>query len=406
MTDQIKFLHCADLHIDSPFKGIGELPSMIEQQIRDSTFTALQSLVEQAIVHQVDFILIAGDLFDHEVRSLKAQIRLRDAFQMLDEHGIEVFVSHGNHDYLSAVFHPVEYPENVHLFTEPHVTNQSFYKNGEPAAVVYGFSYHHRAVKERKAAEFRRIDEGKYHIAMLHGSIETNSDHDVYAPFRVRELKEQDMDYWALGHIHKREILSEAPYIVYPGNIQGRSIKETGEKGCYLVEMDPASTTLTFLPLHTFQFYNITLETEADSFNGLEKFLAAKMEQWRQTGPAIIHLHLTGGEELAALWHNKNDIAALLEWLNEQEQAESQWVWIRDITLDVMPSWNEKDLKQEKHFVGEVLRQYEALGDMEAWLDPLYRHRTARKYLDRMSDDEKKQVLKEAKDLVLMELLK
>ncbi|WP_028781950.1 metallophosphoesterase family protein [Thalassobacillus devorans] len=406
MTGQIKFLHCADLHIDSPFKGIGELPSMIEQQIKDSTFTALHSLAEQAIVHQVDFVVIAGDLFDHEVRSLKAQIRLRDAFQKLDEHGIEVYVSHGNHDYLSADFHPVEYPENVHLFTEPHVTNHVYYKNGEAAAVIYGFSYHHRAVKDRKAAEYKRIKEGKYHIAMLHGSIETNTDHDVYAPFRLRELQEQDMDYWALGHIHKREVLTESPWIVYPGNIQGRSIKENGEKGCYLVEMDPASTSLTFLPLHTFQFQRYTLETTAASFDELERFLAMKKEQWRHHGPVIIYLHLTCGEELAALRHNSRDITALLEWLNEQEQAERHWVWIRDITFDATPAWNEEELRCEKHFVGEVLRQYEASGDMEAWLEPLYRHRTARKYLEQLSDDDKEQVWKEAKDLVLRELLK
>ncbi|MFG6121241.1 metallophosphoesterase family protein [Thalassobacillus sp. B23F22_16] len=402
----LKFIHCADLHIDSPFKGVGELPPPLNRQVRESTFFALDRLVDLAVTHEVDFVLMSGDLFDEEIRSLRAQIKLRDAFRKLKENGIKVFASHGNHDYLSADFHHVTYPDNVHVFKEEQVTHEAFSKNGEIQAIIYGFSYHNRAVKERKAAEYIRTADHAYHIAMLHGSIETNTEHDVYAPFRLGELQEKMMDYWALGHIHKRTKLAEDPPIIYPGNIQGRSIKEPCEKGCYLVEMGENGTNLTFLPLQAFRFETFHLSTKAESFDELEQVITTKKEEWRNTGPAIIHLHITGGEGLATLRHHHQEMEELVEIINEQEQSEDQWLWIRKVDIEAVSPWDEGQLMQEKHFVGEMLRQFQQAEEMDDWLKPLYRHRKARKHLEVLREEEKEQVMQEAKDLLLMELLK
>src|SRR5699024_7401917 len=124
----------------------------------------------------------------------------------------------------------------------------TYQKNGQPLVSIYGFSYVNRAVHTNKAKEYDINDQQQipFHIAMLHGSVSTNTDHDVYAPFRLSDLTSRDFDYWALGHIHKRQVLHTDPYIVYPGNIQGRNRKETGEKGCYHVTISPEDTTISF----------------------------------------------------------------------------------------------------------------------------------------------------------------
>lgn len=144
MVNEISFIHAADLHLDSPFKGLAQTPESIFKDIRNSTFRALAHLVETAIERNVDFVLLVGDLFDNDVQSLKSQVRLRDAFEKLNDHDISVYISYGNHDYRKGNIHSVTYPENVHIFQNETVTHFTYYKNGERAANIYGFSYESR----------------------------------------------------------------------------------------------------------------------------------------------------------------------------------------------------------------------------------------------------------------------
>ncbi|MBM7554133.1 metallophosphoesterase family protein [Thalassobacillus pellis] len=405
MSDTIKFIHAADLHIDSPFKGIGKMSGPIEDQIKESTFYALECLVNQAIHHQVDFVLMAGDLFDYETRSLKAQIKLRRTFERLKECNIMVFVSHGNHDFLSGPFPPVEYPENVYVFSKDHVTSVPYEKEGRVYARIYGFSYYERAVTSRMANQYQRTDEDCHHIAMLHGSVDTNTDHDAYAPFTIGELKDREMDYWALGHIHKRSILSDSPYIIYPGNTQGRSSKETGEKGCYLVEMNSRKTEVNFLPTHHFRFEKLEVSVESPTLLELEQLLLEQKEKLRESGSAIVYLHIKGEGEKLKVWENEGQIEDLINLLNEDESLEKNWIWFRKVTVSFTQPWDELQLSKEQHFIGEVIRQSEEASNMDEWLAPLYRHRTARKHLARLSPEEKEDILQGAKELLLTKLM-
>src|SRR5699024_8283616 len=126
-----------------------------------------------------------------------------------------------------------------YIFPDEQVTSFPYIKNDQTIANIYGFSYVKRDVKENKAKQFTiKHNEAIYHIAMLHGSLHGDQDHDPYAPFRLEDLQREPFDYWALGHIHKRAIIQEKPPIVYPGNIQGRHRKESGAKGCYYIEMN------------------------------------------------------------------------------------------------------------------------------------------------------------------------
>src|SRR5690625_2207853 len=155
MTDSISFIHAADLHLDSPFKGLTDIPEAIFQDVRESTFSALDQLVQTAVLKQVDFILLVGDLFDNDKQSLKAQVQLRKAFQTLEKHHIDVYLSYGNHDYLLGNPYRLTFPENVHIFSGEEVSHYVYQKNGIDIAAIYGFSYHQRAVQMNKTAEYQ-----------------------------------------------------------------------------------------------------------------------------------------------------------------------------------------------------------------------------------------------------------
>src|SRR5690625_1617152 len=205
MVNRISFIHAADLHLDSPFKGLTNLPDTILSQVRESTFLAFDNLVTTAINKQVDFVILVGDLFDNEVQSLKAQVYLKKAFEKLQFHGINVYLSYGNHDFINGNIHPMKYPENVFIFPNKQVTSFTFEKNNQKLASIYGFSYETRSVTTNKTSEYMISDESiPFHIAMLHGSVYGNKEHYPYAPFQLTDLMDKPFNYWALGHIHKQ----------------------------------------------------------------------------------------------------------------------------------------------------------------------------------------------------------
>src|SRR5699024_983642 len=153
MSNQISFIHAADLHLDSPFQGLATVPKSIFPFIRQSTFHAFDKLVKTAIEKNVDFVLLVGDLFHNEKQSLKAQVHLRSGFEKLQKHQINVYLSYGNHDYEKGNVHPITYPENVFIFEGEAVSSFIYKKNGQSVARIYGFSYENRAVFENKTKE-------------------------------------------------------------------------------------------------------------------------------------------------------------------------------------------------------------------------------------------------------------
>ncbi|BDR56409.1 metallophosphoesterase family protein [Xylocopilactobacillus apis] len=255
----MKFIHTADLHLDTPFRGLQIENKEILNKIKNSTFNAFKNIVDIAIKQEVDFIIIAGDLYDSDVQSVTAQLFLNDQFLRLKEKNITVYVIFGNHDFSNSQIGNFEFPDNVFIFP---AEVKSFYhtaKDGTRVELV-GFSYPDRWVNENKVEQYPKphsdID---YTIGILHGALKTGHD-DNYAPFSKDELLEKGYDYWALGHIHERQILNEDPYIVYPGNPQGRSIKEDGSKGFYLVETNNKETEINFLPSDVIEWDKVIID--------------------------------------------------------------------------------------------------------------------------------------------------
>ncbi|WP_047982513.1 metallophosphoesterase family protein [Ornithinibacillus contaminans] len=403
---KISFIHAADLHLDSPFNGLSNLNETVFQEVRQSTFVALDNLVAAAIDKKVDFVLLVGDLFDNERQSLKAQIKLRNAFQALERHHIDVYVSYGNHDFIKGNSYPIVYPENVHVFPDEQVRSFTYQKNSQALAAIYGFSYENRAVTNKKTAEYHIVDSTiPFHIAMLHGSIESNTEHDTYAPFQLGELTRKHFDYWALGHIHKRQVLAENPYVIYPGNIQGRNRKETGEKGCYLVEISASNQQVEFIPLQAIQYNHVTIDvTNCDSIHSLEPLIKNKLTELDTVVPQLIDLALQSNDRNLINWKNDNLVEDIIEIVNESLLFQQNWLYIYRVTILDNTAIEPNRLKGE-HFIGELSNRLEEVS-INDYLSELFQHKEARKYMDALAEDEEEQVKEEAFQLLIHQLLK
>lgn len=409
MSKEISFIHAADLHLDTPFKGLANIPEHIFDDIRNSTFIALDRIVTAAIQKQVDFVLMVGDLFDHENQSLQAQIRLRKAFEQLARHRIAVYMSYGNHDYLNGNIFPMTYPDNVHIFPDEKVRQFIYEKNGQEMAAIYGFSYESQSVQEKKATEYRVMNEQiPFHIATLHGSLATNTDHDTYAPFRVSDLLLEPFDYWALGHIHERDILKKDPFIVYPGNTQGRHRKETGDKGCYYVTMTETSTELSFISTQAIVFNHVEIDVSScNTIRQLERLLTTALtSEMNKDMPQLIHLTFKGNHEEVRAWKEHDYFDELVDVINDSFLYQNDWIYIYEYAVqtqfstDAYPTFEEGD-----HFFKELEQMFRSTS-IQPYLQDLYQHRQARKYLQPLSDEEEQHIKSEAYQLLMYHLLK
>jgi len=235
-----KFIHTADVHLDSPLRGLSRYEGAPVDRIREATRRALEGLVQTAIDESVAFVVIAGDLFDGDWRDYNTGLFFSAQMSRLRERKIRAFIIAGNHDAGGTISRYLRMPDNVHRFP-----------TGRPGTVVMeeiGAALHGRGfpqpdVTENIAKGYPEPKAGYYNIGLLHTSCDGREGHERYAPCRVGDLVVKNYDYWALGHVHKREILNEAPYILFPGNIQGRHIRETGPKGCTLVRVEEGGAT-------------------------------------------------------------------------------------------------------------------------------------------------------------------
>ena len=231
----VKFIHTADIHLDSPLKGLETYEDAPVEEIRGATRRAFDNLIDLAIEEEVDFILIAGDLYDGDWKDYNTGLFFASRMGRLSKAGIKVFIVSGNHDAASRTTKAMPLPDNVTLFSP---RKPQSVKLDDFGIIIHGQSYSFRAVTDNLASQYPQNDSNYFNIGLLHTSLTGREGHEDYAPCTLDELKSKGYDYWALGHVHKREIVSEDPWIVFPGNIQGRHIKETGAKGAMLVTVE------------------------------------------------------------------------------------------------------------------------------------------------------------------------
>jgi exonuclease SbcD len=401
---QISFIHAADLHLDSPMVGLKHLPANIFTRAKESTFIALRKLTEAAIKLQVDFVIIAGDLFDGEDRSLRAQSRFRTEMLKLAEQDIPVYIVHGNHDHLNGTWVHLDMPANVHVFASEVETKTLKTKNGE-IVHLYGFSYPTRHVFEQKIAAYQKLEGADFHIGILHGNESSGTVHENYAPFTVKDLQEKQFDYWALGHIHKRAVLSETPPIIYPGNIQGRNKKETGAKGFYHVTLTDDETKMEFIEASDIVWEEAVIDAaSARHFHEILELCQSVIKKIRKENQgtfltlSLNNVHVEEGREKQGL-----DLD-LLELLLEYEKDEESFVWIVELNITEQQHFDKEQLKMEANFYAELFDTIDHYENVEAALAPVYEHPLGRKYVSRFAGAERKELIEKAEKL-LIELL-
>ncbi|MGX7393907.1 metallophosphoesterase family protein [Carnobacterium mobile] len=331
----VQFIHGADLHLDSPFIGLKSMPAFIWEAIYNSTFQALTKLVDVAIEKEVDFVCLVGDIYDNDDRSVKAQAYLRNEMERLNKYHIPVYLLHGNHDYIENQGLHLKMPDNVTIFGEQTETHWLTTKRNERVALT-GFSYTERWVRERKITEYpKKFAEADYQIGLLHGFSEgLESEHGNYAPFSIGELKSKQYDYWALGHIHKRQHLSEHPPIIYSGNTQGRSSKENGSKGCEWVTLTDTKEEIVFYPTGPIQWERIELSIKGlKTLNEVYQLVQETITRKKNKAYSLfLSIALKDTTTLLEGVRKKINNGELLEAL-QQIPKETGFVWVYQIEL-------------------------------------------------------------------------
>ncbi|EJA9001380.1 exonuclease SbcCD subunit D [Listeria monocytogenes] len=397
---EIQFLHMADLHLDSPFIGLSTLPQPLFSAIQESTFQSLERITTVAIKEAVDFVLIAGDIYDSEDQSVRAQARFSKEMKRLEVANIPVFMIHGNHDFIEKHKEKLTLPSNVHVFSEQ--VEVMSHKTATGVSVnIYGFSYNERHIRSSRVDKYKIQANADFHIALLHGSeVSSSEEHDVYAPFRVQEISKKGFDYWALGHIHKRQLLAESPSIYYPGNIQGRNRKESGEKGASIITLSEASTTIDFIGTSPIIWEEAVITLPENSeINAFYRETTKLLESYQGRSHSYF-LHIIVKMENK----QKIDTNDWLQMLQEEvEITDNTFVWIHKLTTEITNQSNSQTW-YESHLAGEEIKHsFETLQDESAFyqaVEALYLESGVSRYLDDLSEIDRERLLHDA----LMEL--
>lgn len=230
-----RFLHAADVHLDSPLIGLDRYESAPVDTVRGATRRAFANLVGLAIEEGVAFVVLAGDLYDGDWKDYRTGLFFVEQMARLREAEIPVFIVAGNHDAASQLTKNLRPPDNVRFLSakkpETHVIEAI-------DVALHGQGYANREVTADLAEAYPAADARLFHVGLLHTSLDGRPGHAPYAPTSSQRLAQKGYHYWALGHVHRREIVSEDPWIVFPGNLQGRHARETGAKSCTLVTVD------------------------------------------------------------------------------------------------------------------------------------------------------------------------
>jgi len=258
----VTFIHAADPHLGSRLNTVGAESGKMQKKLQKSTYSAFENIIEACIDEGVDFLVLSGDIYDEDSRSVKANQFLADQMEILQEEGIEAYVIHGNHDPTGSGEEFIELPDNVHVFKSDESEKLEYNNDVE----VIGQSYSTRHERRKMVPSFDP-DDSKISVGLLH--TELDPDNTDYVPVSLDELTEKNIDYWALGHIHQTKIY-EDNIAAYPGIPQGRHIEEQGVGGCLKVEISENSTPeLEFIPVSPISWREQKMDIEENDFQNL-----------------------------------------------------------------------------------------------------------------------------------------
>lgn len=364
----MRFIHAADLHLDSPLRGLARYEGAPAERLRTATRAALERLIDRALDERVDFLLLAGDLYDRDWQDFRTGLFFREQMARLNRAAIRVFIVQGNHDAQGVISRQLSLPPNCFVFSSRAAQTQRI---DELAVAIHGRSFPDRAVAEDLVPSYPDPIPGWFNIGLLHTSLNGRPGHDTYAPTSLAALTAKGYDYWALGHIHTREVLSERhPRIVFPGNLQGRHANETGAKGCERVSVEAGRIEAEFLALDVARWSQISLALDGvERLDDLADTFRAALRPVLEGATDRLHalrVSLSGTTPLHTLEARQpGTLEAALRGAAQDAEAE---IWIEQVRVALSAPQDRAEAAQRQDAIGELLRLVDGLAGDEALL--------------------------------------
>lgn len=361
-----RFIHCGDLHLGAPFKYAKGMSSIVDRAIVEATYVAFDRIIDTAINERVQAFIISGDIYNSEDHNLEAQVRFVRAMQRLQESHIPVYMVQGNHDPAESWRAQLAMPNNVHIFSSTQVQRFPLMVNNIEIGGIYGISCGHGNEHMNMATQYKAFEGDEFSIAVMHGTVGSSKGseaHDVVGPCSLSDLMQGAMDYWALGHIHKAQILHADPMVVYAGNPQGLHRKEMGDKGCYLVNVSHnGHCDLSFIEAAAIRFEEIKLDIsgiqkEAELMELLRLKKRSLHKQYKKS--ILVSVQLVGAGPMHTL---AMDEGVRQHWMKESQREEvgkSDFVMPYKMINRTRPSINLGERRMLNDMVGDYLRAYD-----------------------------------------------
>jgi len=358
----IKFIHAADIHLDSPLIRLSYHEGAPVDELRQATRQAFRHLATLAITEKVDFVLISGDLYDGDWKDYNTGLYFVSQMSKLREADIPVYIISGNHDAASKITRTIRFPEGTHVFPKD---QPATFVIEELGVAIHGQSFASPAITKNLSLNYPAPLPGHFNVGMLHTCATGREGHEPYAPCKVEDLQMKGYEYWALGHVHQREVLSDDPLIVFPGNTQGRNIRETGTKGCMLVTVDEKGRpSADFKPLDVIRWTILAVDaSRAGTGNDVVDLVSGHMETilGENNGmPLIARVEIEGPSRA------HTDLAANQErWINDIKSVavdiSGDRIWIEKVRFrTTSPKDIETGAKAEGP-IGELWRYLDEL---------------------------------------------
>jgi len=228
-----RFVHTADVHLDSPLKSLALRDSDLADAVGAATRAAFKRTIDLCLAEAVDALLIAGDLYDGANASMKTAAFLAAELRRLPPE-IRVFIIKGNHDARSGITARLDLPANVMTFDGRGQVHE-FTSRAGAAVAIHGVSFSDPHAPDGLLPKYRPPVAGAVNVGLMHTSLDGAPGHDPYAPVAAADLAAHGFAYWALGHIHRRSVVrTGGACIVMPGIPQGRHVNEAGPKSVTL----------------------------------------------------------------------------------------------------------------------------------------------------------------------------
>ena len=331
---RFQFVHAADLHLGSPLTGLAGRDADLARRLAAAGRGAFEDLVTAAIERQVAFVVVAGDIYDGDWADASIGLFFARQVGRLDRAGIPVVMVRGNHDAESVITRSITLPPSVHVFPANRPTT---HRLDRWKVALHGRSFPNRAVEENISLGYPAAVPGWFNLGVLHTSCGGHAEHATYAPCSVQDLALRGYEYWALGHIHEYQELSRDPWIVFPGNLQGRSVRECGPRGAVLVTVEDGRVR----EVERLVFDRARFERLAVDLSGIAEPSAAheRVEAaLRPLAPVaasrliLVRVHLTG--ESAAhdrLCADRDDLAAEVQAAAHRVHEE---IWLERLKVE------------------------------------------------------------------------